>query len=371
MLTTPPILPNLHLIIYICKKIKLYYYTSAPSACLLAEQVRAPHLKTMTCYKPKPAREEIFEKIDEKTGEIYKSKRFRFLSWAEIDEQTPFKPGITMIPCGKCEGCRIDKANEWATRCALESQNHAKKCFLTLTYSNECLPKKRSLKKADLQKFWKRLRKQTGLKIIYLCCGEYGPRTLRPHYHAIVMGYWPKDAKQYKKNITEDMLYTSEELNKIWGLGYVIVGKVNYETSAYVARYVVKKAYGINNELHLKAGREKEFCLSSKRPAIGKWAFENKEKWAEIKRNNGILIKTKTGTKLKKIPLYLREFWKKFEDREEYYAVQDEQRARVLNETRARLEKTSDNYWQNMKKTIENIKEKLKRLDKRGNTEIK
>lgn len=325
----------------------------------------------MVCYNPKPAREIWVRKINEKTGEIYDTKEIKFISWQDVDEKTPFKNGVTMIPCGKCEGCMISKSQDWATRCYLESQNHAVSCFLTLTYSNDNLPKKRTLKKADLQKFWKRLRKATGKKILYLACGEYGPRTLRPHYHAAVFGWKPTDLKPYKKNPTGDWLYTSKETQKIWGKGFVVVGQITYESAAYIARYVMKKAYGITDEIHLKANKEKEFNLSSRRPALGLWAFKDKKEWEKIKRNNGIFVKTKTGVILKKIPQYLKEKWKNIDNRKEYFKEQEETRARILNDTRTRLDKTSNNYWKNLKQTVEITKKKLKILDKRGNTEIK
>lgn len=316
----------------------------------------------MTCFNPKPAKEEWFEKINEKTGEIYKCKRLKFLSWEKVDAETPLKNGYQMIPCGKCPGCRIDKANEWATRAVIEAQKWPKNAFLTLTYSNEYLPKNRTLIKADLQKFWKRLRKKE-TNIRYIACGEYGPKTLRPHYHAIVFNYWPKDAKQHSKNITKDTLYTSEELQKIWGKGFVIIGQVNYKTAAYVARYVYKKAFGLDKNWNKKHGREPEFTTCSRKPGISRYAFEEKEKWEKILRNNGVLIKIDKKVITKKIPEYLKKAWREKGNREEYYKWSEE-RAREFKAI-ARARDTSDNYFQQLKKNIEIIKQKLKILDKR------
>ena len=63
-------------------------------------------------------------------------------------------------------------------------------CFSLYTYSDDHLPDNGSLVVADLQKFFKRLRKQyakrnTCIKLRYYAC-EYGDRHGRPHYHAIV-----------------------------------------------------------------------------------------------------------------------------------------------------------------------------------------
>ena len=130
-----------------------------------------------------------------------------------------------MIPCGKCIGCRLDKANDWATRCTAEAKQWKTNCFITLTYNDEKIPKNNSLRKKDLKDFWKRLRYyHKGIEkrywkgkeeypIRYFSCGEYGGQTGRPHYHAGIFNWKPTDLKLYKTNIQGDKLYTSEELN--------------------------------------------------------------------------------------------------------------------------------------------------------------
>ena len=56
-----------------------------------------------------------------------------------------------------------------------------KATFITLTYAPEHLPEKSSLKPDDLQKFWKRLRKELkDKKIKYFACGEYGEKKIKP-----------------------------------------------------------------------------------------------------------------------------------------------------------------------------------------------
>lgn len=37
------------------------------------------------------------------------------------------------LPCGRCIGCRIQRAQDWATRCLHESQQHKDNAFITLT----------------------------------------------------------------------------------------------------------------------------------------------------------------------------------------------------------------------------------------------
>jgi len=321
----------------------------------------------MTCISPKIAYWYYAPIINEKTGEIYNTKhlRFKISPKTTIDDVLNPDKQYTFIPCGKCEGCKIDHANDFSTRAYLESLQYKQNCFVTLTYDNKHIPKNRSLNKRDFQLFLKRLRKHLEpQKIRYLLCGEYGPRTLRCHAHLCIFNYFPSDAQFYKKNLVGDYLYTSEELNKIWGNGYVIVGNLSYESACYVARYVMKKAYGIDKDFYLKHNRQPEFILSSRRPGIGATIIGTKQ-WETIKNNYAVFIKSKFGLKTRKIPTFLRNKWKDLENREEYFRKSDE-RARALKQnTRARLKNTDLKYYQYQQLTKEIQAEKLKRLDKR------
>ena len=145
------------------------------------------------------------------------------------------------VPCGQCIGCRLERSRQWAMRCVHEASQHEDNAFLTLTYDPVHYPADRSLDKRHFQKFMKRLRKAHGSKIKYFHCGEYGTHSRRAHYHAIVFGYFPEDAKHLGHGKRGDKLFTSERLNRIWGKGFVIVGSVSFESAAYVARYCTKK----------------------------------------------------------------------------------------------------------------------------------
>jgi hypothetical protein len=120
-----------------------------------------------------------------------------------------------------------------------EAQLHEENCFVTLTYDDEHLPDGGRLVKADMQKFWKRLRHHVG-SVRYYYCGEYGDEGLRPHYHACIFGYSPPD-KRHLMMRGEHRLYSSESLAAIWGNGFVSIGDVTFESAGYCARYVTKK----------------------------------------------------------------------------------------------------------------------------------
>ena len=162
---------------------------------------------------------------------------------------------------------------------------HDENCFITLTYRNECLPGDLSIHKEELQKFFKRLRKNTGKKIRYFACGEYGEKTSRPHYHAIIFGYDFPDKYLHTMTKRGDALYRSPILEEAWKLGHSTIGDVTFESAAYVARYVMKKRKGDKEDikkhyemLDPETGEihsvEPEFCLMSRRPGLGKTWLE-------------------------------------------------------------------------------------------------
>ena len=148
------------------------------------------------------------------------------------------------IPCGKCIGCRLEYARQWAMRCMHEASLHEENCFLTLTYNDENLPYGCTLVKKDVQDFMKRLRYHTGLRLRFYLCGEYGDEDLRPHYHACIFGYDAPDKKFLRLTPKGHKLYTSPTVEKIWKHGYITVGSVSFESAGYCARYVTKKIVG-------------------------------------------------------------------------------------------------------------------------------
>lgn len=143
------------------------------------------------------------------------------------------------IPCGYCIQCREEQARQWAVRITHEATLHNENAFITLTYNDANLPTDGGLRYADLQKFWKRLRKRYG-HLRYYAVGEYGDKSLRPHYHACIFGH---GFTHQRIVIREEptLLWTTKELEMAWGLGNVSVGDLNFQTARYTASYVTKK----------------------------------------------------------------------------------------------------------------------------------
>lgn len=175
------------------------------------------------------------------------------------------------IPCGRCIGCRLERSRQWAIRIMKEKDYHHESSFLTLTYRDDDViyggAGGATLYPRHLETFWKRFRKRIlkdyGKHIRYFACGEYGDTTHRPHYHAIVFGFYPKDPVLYSSQMG-NALYSSEYLDSIWGLGDVRVGDVTFESAAYVARYILGKHLGNDADYYEKNGIEPEFVRMSR-----------------------------------------------------------------------------------------------------------
>lgn len=117
-------------------------------------------------------------------------------------------------------------------------------------------------------------------------CGEYGNpapheeayrNVGRPHFHALIFGWEPKDQK-FHSEFNGNRLNTSKLLEDVWGKGFVTVGAVTFESAAYVARYVMKKINGDDADDHyatvdIETGELRqlmpEFTGQSMRPGIG------------------------------------------------------------------------------------------------------
>ena len=108
--------------------------------------------------------------------------------------------------------------------------------------------------------------------------GEYGENFGRPHFHACIFGYDFNDKKLWKRTPSGSLIYRSEHLETLWPFGYSSIGDVNFESAAYVARYIMKKITGKNAEEHYTeidpvtgeiTDRKPEFNKMSLKPGIG------------------------------------------------------------------------------------------------------
>lgn len=165
------------------------------------------------------------------------------------------------VPCGKCIACLKRRQDDWSIRLTKEYENSFNCYFLTLTYSDDCVPVRplggeptKVLLKRDIQLWLKRLRKSLEPhKIRFFACGEYGPTTLRPHYHVIIFNF-PQGFQ------------IQERVNKTWRKGYITYSLVTPARVRYVAKYCACYTFLPPKYRHKMY---RPFVLCSRRPAIG------------------------------------------------------------------------------------------------------
>jgi hypothetical protein len=173
-----------------------------------------------------------------------------------------------------------------------ERQMHTQAWFLTLTYNDDRIPENGALNPDHLRRFFKSMRRREkaaaerqGRKpnpLRYYACGEYGERTKRPHYHAVLFGTDLLDLDPLRTD-NGHTVWRSETVESAWSHGFSELGTVTAKSCAYVAGYVRKKVKRAANpyyytrvnpltgelvELH------EEFQRMSLRPAIARGWIE-------------------------------------------------------------------------------------------------
>lgn len=204
-----------------------------------------------------------------------------------------------LVPCGHCIGCRLDYSRAWAERSVHEAEKHENNYFLTLTYDDESLPKNDkdipTLILDEISDFIKRLRKRLGVPgIRYFGCGEYGSpvvgeRIFNPHFHIILFNCPIPDLQErhpipvdgvtkwiFQYDDSGEKLLFSPTVYEAWCSrknkrinGTAQIGKVTYESCAYVARYMMKKQGKNDDDVFEQFGIGSPGVRMSRRPGIG------------------------------------------------------------------------------------------------------
>lgn len=211
------------------------------------------------------------------------------LNQLEGADYTPLR-----LPCGGCLGCRLAYAQAWALRCQLELQRHEHAVFTTLTYDDAHVPVTLP-KPSEAVPLWvKRLRKHKGAKSVrFYASAEYGERTNRPHFHALLYGMSENDAQLIEEK---------------WPFGHTRTERITPARIAYTAGYCHKKT----DYKHIRHERvdpatgevymwEPPYKLMSRNPGIGGHARAWLNSWR--------LYAIKDGHKMA-VPRYLHEAWK-------------------------------------------------------------
>lgn len=153
-----------------------------------------------------------------------------------------------LCTCGKCDECIKQYQNDWMTRMYSELKRQHKAVFFTLTYRDDTVPKVvdptsgelfDSVSKDDVQSWLKNMRemrRKRGLSTDYrwYLSSEYGPTTLRPHYHGLIFGLSLREVLPWLKRWQRDYGFTTQrEIN-------LLNQKDALTTLRYTAKYCNK-----------------------------------------------------------------------------------------------------------------------------------
>ena len=249
------------------------------------------------------------------------------------------------IPCGHCEGCRLDHSRMWSQRCMLESLSYDCNWFITLTYDDLHI---RDAKKDDFSAFMKRLRFEFGPGIRFYAVGELGERSGRYHVHAILFNLPLTDAELVNVN---DGTYTSQTIYKLWPYGQHLLGSVTPESCAYVARYCMKKT------------GEDSLCWinMSRRPGIGASFLE--EHLDEIYRTWKVYARFDKNHLTALPPRYFKKLLDKYgiDYTEKKLAAVRMSKVSILNDAKVHHDDSPDSYLARKRGENKNKKLRLQR----------
>lgn len=228
---------------------------------------------------------------------------------------TPFivKDVEQEVPCGKCYHCLRRRIGGWIFRINNQLKYSSSAFFITLTYDTQHVPITQNgfmtLKKSDLQNFFRILRKQTGKKIKYYAVGEYGEEKHRPHYHAIIMNATQLEILQ---------AWRTKSTKKVKGtpIGEVHFGDTQQAAIEYCFGYLQK---GCRIPMHKKDDRLPKFQLFSKRLGAN-YINEKTIKWHKDDLENRMYLPV--GQDKFPMPRYFKEKIYTLEEREAIQAKQ-------------------------------------------------
>lgn len=213
---------------------------------------------------------------------------------------------------------------DWSFRLKEEFKHAESAYFVTLTYSDEMIPRIgnfQSLDKKHIQNFIKKLRRRNEpFKLRYYAVGEYGTKTHRPHYHVTIFNLFGDIHKHIQRSWCN---------GKKISYGGVHIGNVTDASIHYQMKYHVNPNRNDYKEWY---GVENEFALMSTKPPIG-YQYLERVGWWNKAGKRGYLINN--GFK-QALPRYYREkvfnMMEKDEISKEQMMAADKEYARKIEE---------------------------------------
>lgn len=189
-----------------------------------------------------------------------------------------YTSSYSRIPCGYCMACRIDRRNYYQDRFEYDFYKTFKGVgtFGCITYDDNHIPLNVygdmwSLRKKDVQNFWKRVRSYIRYHKInnryinpnfkHYTVGEYSPVDFRPHYHFIAVGL--------------DYAAALDIYERCWRSSVVIDSRPILQGGmSYVLKYLEKQQHGLQAvKQYDDNGLERPFLISSH--CVGQHLFDN------------------------------------------------------------------------------------------------
>lgn len=174
--------------------------------------------------------------------------RERLNSNSDSDIRIYGKKHSVVCTCGHCDECVKRYQNDWMIRNLMQFRETSFAVFFTLTYNDVSIPLSvdsdtgeayRTVYKTDIQLFLKRFRefrRKRGLStdFKYFITSEYGPTTLRPHYHGLLHGIKLPDFMEFASAWRREYGFTTQS--------QVVATDVRnaLNRSRYVAKYCSK-----------------------------------------------------------------------------------------------------------------------------------
>lgn len=156
--------------------------------------------------------------------------------------------GYHTVPCGKCAFCLTNKRSSWMFRIVHEMRNQqVPGYFLTLTYDEKHVKRvgpqgQLSLRFYDVQLYLKRIRKAK-YYAKYICVGEYGGQTQRPHYHMLL---WTDAPVAFLEQNWKSSVDNSP-------MGAIHFGRLSVASAMYTLKYIIQpKVVQSENEIREK-----------------------------------------------------------------------------------------------------------------------
>lgn len=168
---------------------------------------------------------------------------------------------IVPTPCGTCMSCRVNAKTFLQNRIQYDVLKAYRSgfgsTFLGLSLNDDNIADG-LIHKTELQKFFKRFRKNCLYPIKHYSIGEYGDQGKRPHYHAILIGC-PTEI-------------SASIARKSWKYGFTTAEPVTSGRIRYVVDYLdCISAYG--KKVFTDLGLEPPFALHSN--GLGQHLFES------------------------------------------------------------------------------------------------